>query len=363
MHQNNNTLESLHDLCTQPAQDGLPSGVYSQDTKVMPLSFYNESSYIDGQAILPVPHYCPALELNIPKPSHQSELFSQFSREDDGRLKLIDEEIRKSQSGIIMDVLKQAGMSVLEGKGMVGVSLPVRIFEPRSTIERVTDVWGYAPYFLNKAAENGNPVERVKATLAMMVAAFPFMLSQWKPFNPILGETYSAVLEDGTTIECEHTSHHPPVTNYYITLKKCKIYGSFCYNAEIKANSIKAFNEGWGTVHFQDGSKIKFAQPMLGIGGTVFGTRDLKFNGSCTAVDEQTKIKGVIKMAADAKTGLTSWFMKSRYDTFRGSIYMYDVKKHNETCKLKWNKMVREFSDMKDSLQELEKIEGSWLEN
>ena len=42
---------------------------------------------------------------------------------------------------------------------------------------------------------------------------------------------------------------------------------------------------------------------------------------------------------------------------------MYDAKKHSEICKLKWNKMIREFGEMKDSLQELEKIEGSWLEN
>lgn len=217
MEQNNNTLESLDTLCTKPATGGLSRGVYDLDLKTMPLSFYNETSYKEGQQVLAVPQYCPSEALNIPTPSNQDQLFKQFAKEADGRLRLIDEDIRSSQSGIITDVLKQAGMSILEGKGMVGVSLPVRIFEPRSTIERVTDVWGYAPYFLNKVAEKGNPVERVKATLAMVVSSLPFMLSQWKPFNPILGETYSAVLEDGTKIECEHTSHHPPVTNYYIT--------------------------------------------------------------------------------------------------------------------------------------------------
>jgi len=274
-------------------------------------------------------------------------------------LKLIDEEIRKSQSGVIYDVLKQAGLSILEGKGMVGVSLPVRIFEARSTIERVSDVWGFCPYFLNKVAD-GTPVERIKATLSMMISSLPFMLSQWKPFNPLLGETYSAFLEDGTKIECEHTSHHPPVTNYYITLKRCKIYGSFTYNAEIKANSIKPFNEGWGTVEWDNGYKVKFAQPILSLGGTVMGNRDLKFTGSCTVVDENAGIKGVIKMSADAKSGLTSFFFKSRYDTFRGAIYIYDKTKHNELCNLKWNKMIRGLSDMKDILNEIEKIEGSW---
>jgi len=31
--------------------------------------------------------------------------------------------------------------SIRQGRGMVGVSLPVRIFEPRSLLERVCDGW------------------------------------------------------------------------------------------------------------------------------------------------------------------------------------------------------------------------------
>lgn len=357
-----NTQESLHALATKPQEDGLPKKVYSRSKEVLPLSFYDKSQWKKPENMVPQPIYNTEDGLNIIPPDHYEKLFSQFDMEDDGRLKLIDEEIRKSQSGVIIDVLKQAGLSILEGKGMVGVSLPVRIFEPRSTIERITDVWGFAPYFLNKVADD-NHVEKIKATLSMVVSCQPFLLSQWKPFNPLLGETYSAILLDGTKIECEHTSHHPPVTNYYITLKRCKIYGSFTYNAEIKANSLKAFNEGWGTIVWDNGAKIKFSQPMSNIGGTVMGTRDLKYSASICAVDEQNGVKGVVKMSADAKSGLTSWFYKSRYDTFRGSVYFYDKKKHNDMCKLKWNKMIREFSEMTDLLQEIEKIEGVWHEN
>jgi len=32
---------------------------------------------------------------------------------------------------------------------MVGVSLPVRIFEARSTIERITDCWGYLEQYIS----------------------------------------------------------------------------------------------------------------------------------------------------------------------------------------------------------------------
>lgn len=40
----------------------------------------------------------------------------------------------------------------MEGKGIVAISLPVKIFEKRSTIERLCDLWSTGPYYLKKAA-------------------------------------------------------------------------------------------------------------------------------------------------------------------------------------------------------------------
>ena len=58
----------------------------------------------------------------------------------------------KSQEGIVTELLKTAGKTLMEGKNIVGVSLPVRIFEPRSSIERMTDIWSFGPIYLNRAA-------------------------------------------------------------------------------------------------------------------------------------------------------------------------------------------------------------------
>lgn len=365
---NKGTLEFLATVATRPdTNSDIDQHIYSKEKLIMPITFCDPKHFITEKAIkekieLPLPLYLPVERLAIKKATEVSELFQQFTREPTGTLKLVQEDIRKAQSGVIMDVLKQAGLSIIDGKGVVGLSLPVRIFENRSTIERISDLWGYAPYYLNKAVSS-EPIERIRCVLSMIVAGLPHNLSQWKPFNPLLGETYSGILEDGTTIDSEHTSHHPPVTNYYIKNQNWKIHGRFCYNAEIKANKQNAFNEGWGTVEWADGYKIKFTQPMIQIGGTVMGSRDIKFIASACAVDELSGMKGVIKFAAEAKTGLSSWFLKSRYDTFKGSIYMYDKNIHNQTLALKWPKMVRNLGDMKDIAQEIEKIEGSWQEN
>ena len=53
----------------------------------------------------------------------------------------------------------------MAGKNIVGVSLPVRIFEPRSTLERMLDAWCTAPLYLTKAARCNDPIERMKYTI------------------------------------------------------------------------------------------------------------------------------------------------------------------------------------------------------
>ncbi len=67
----------------------------------------------------------------------------------DGQFKLVDEDILKRYKGLISTMISKIAQSVSEGRGMVGVSLPVKIFEPRSTIERITDCWGYLEQFIS----------------------------------------------------------------------------------------------------------------------------------------------------------------------------------------------------------------------
>ena len=56
-------------------------------------------------------------------------------------------------------MIKKISQSVAEGRGMVGVSLPVRIFEPRSTIERITDLWGYLDNYLPRCIANPTSID------------------------------------------------------------------------------------------------------------------------------------------------------------------------------------------------------------
>jgi hypothetical protein len=65
----------------------------------------------------------------------------------------------------------------MEGRGIVAVSLPVRIFEKRSTIERICDLWCTGPYYLKKAALEIDMVERFKNVITFVVSGMHMVAS------------------------------------------------------------------------------------------------------------------------------------------------------------------------------------------
>jgi hypothetical protein len=52
----------------------------------------------------------------------------------------------------------------------MNVSLPIKIFEPRSFLEKTAQDYSYAPYFLDQAMLLKDSMERFKLISAWMVA-------------------------------------------------------------------------------------------------------------------------------------------------------------------------------------------------
>lgn len=68
------------------------------------------------------------------------------------------------------DVLSKAAANVFSGQSIIGISLPVRIFEPRSLLERICDWYGFAPIFLKKASLINDKLERFKLSIAFALS-------------------------------------------------------------------------------------------------------------------------------------------------------------------------------------------------
>ena len=96
---------------------------------------------------------------------------------------------------------------------------PAYIHHPRSYLEGACYDLSYSGKFLTAAAKEQDPIERLKLVTAMYIAGHhvnPCVIQLRAPLNPIIGETYQKVLDNGAHFYGEQTSHHPPVTNFHL---------------------------------------------------------------------------------------------------------------------------------------------------
>ena len=87
------------------------------------------------------------------------------------------------------EVAKKLAVNLLKGLSISHISLPIKIFEPRSSIQRIADLWSGAPTYLSRAAMESDPLQRMKDVVAFALTSCVLVTAQNKPFNPLLGET------------------------------------------------------------------------------------------------------------------------------------------------------------------------------
>lgn len=75
------------------------------------------------------------------------------------------------------ELIKKLASSLYKGRGVVGVSLPVRIFEPRSLLTRITDWWTLMPHYMNLAAKTNDKVERFKLLISAIIGGIHMGIS------------------------------------------------------------------------------------------------------------------------------------------------------------------------------------------
>ncbi|XP_024403561.1 oxysterol-binding protein-related protein 3A [Physcomitrium patens] len=90
------------------------------------------------------------------------------------------------------------------------ITLPVTIFEPMSMLQKMAEIMEYS-YLLDKADQCEDSSMKLVYASTWAVSVYFAYARTWKPFNPILGETYEMVDKNGLTFLAEQVSHHPPM--------------------------------------------------------------------------------------------------------------------------------------------------------
>jgi len=251
-------------------------------------------------------------------------VFQKFAKNKDGALKMTSEEEIARQRGVVWELVKTVGNSLMEGRELTNLTLPVTLFEPSSFLEKMSQSWLMAPTYLTKAALTKDPVERMKLVVTFLVAGIHFAPAERKPFNPILGETFEASFDDGSTVFCEQISHHPPKSAFQVVgPNNCYLFSGYGKtSASARGNTIKGYQEGPNCVEFADGTKITFTLPVLNISGVLWGERTLHYEGGITFTDEKHRLHAEVVFNPDAQGFLKSLFKKQKtgVDVVRGQI-------------------------------------------
>ena len=295
---------------------------------------------------------------------YNPDFLKDFLIKDNSGVYSLKQEIVDRQGGVIKDLVNQLTKSVVAQKH-VTISLPIRIFEPRSMLERYTDWFSFAPDILEKAAKCDDNLETFKYVIIFSLSAIFRSTEQLKPLNPLLGETYQCEWEDGSKFYIEHISHDPPISRIYITSSKNLYIVSGYINMELggilKAmikNAFQMIPKGKMTVYFpQKKQTVSFQLPKINLGGALYGQRFIYFYDHMKFEDTDNNLKAVIAFANSTKE-----LKKKRIHDIYGKIFKYnytpkDLEKPFYIESIPFKPFPAKNEDV------ITEITGSWLEN
>lgn len=133
----------------RPGEEDLKENprILSLSQPVGECSFIDERQDFDPLA--PPPKYFSPdyirenFELNLP--TDCGDILQNFTIPENGGLICTNEEALEKQKGVLGHVAKQVVVNALKGLSISHISLPIKIFEPRSSIHRMVDLWTFAP--------------------------------------------------------------------------------------------------------------------------------------------------------------------------------------------------------------------------
>ncbi|KAL7247487.1 hypothetical protein ACSBR2_002407 [Camellia fascicularis] len=209
------------------------------------------------------------------------------------------------------------------------VTLPVLIFEPMTMIQKMAELMEYS-YLLDQADECEDPYMRLVYASSWAISVYFAYQRTWKPFNPILGETYEMVNHGGITFVAEQVSHHPPMSaghaenehfTYDVTSKlKTKFLG----------NSLDVYPVGRTCVTLKrDDVVLDLVPPPTKVNNLIFGRTWVDSPGEMVMTNLTTGDKVVLYFQP------CGWFGAGRYEV---DGYVYNAAEEPKLLMTgKWN--------------------------
>ncbi|KAL2100597.1 hypothetical protein ACEWY4_002358 [Coilia grayii] len=132
------------------------------------------------------------------------------------------------------------------GKDLSRVSMPVALNEPVNFLQRVSEELEYAE-LLDVANRTDDPYQRMVYVAAFSISGYAWATwrNRYKPFNPVLGETYESIRDDrGFRYMAEQVSHHPPVSACHAESKNFSFWQDQRWKNKFWGKSVEIISSG-----------------------------------------------------------------------------------------------------------------------
>ncbi|KAL3625862.1 Oxysterol-binding protein-related protein 3C [Castilleja foliolosa] len=187
------------------------------------------------------------------------------------------------------------------------VTLPVLIFEPMTMLQKMAEVY--------QADKCEDPYMRMLYASSWAVSVYFAYQRTWKPFNPILGETYEMANHDGISFISEQVCHHPPMSAGHAENEHFTYDVTSKLRTKFLGNSLDVYPVGRTRVTLKrDGVVLDLVPPPTKVNNLIFGRTWVDSPGEMVMTNLTTGDKVVLYFQP------CGWFGANRYEV-DGYVY------------------------------------------
>lgn len=224
--------------------------------------------------------------------------------------------------GVLTDERKQA-WGTKQFQQYIGMdvtsllSVPVFIMEPFTILQKAAEIMEYTD-LLDQADQAEDPHERFAWLAAYCVSPFGANERAWKPFNPILGETFEVEVGKDVKYVAEQVSHHPPVCAAHAENEHFAYDLVSAPTTRFLGNSLEVYPLGRTRLTLKrSGEVYTLCPPNAMVHNIVIGRTWVDVAGQMTIHCPTTGAKCLIDFTP------CGWFSYGRYE-FVGHVYDAD---------------------------------------
>uniref|UniRef100_M4CZG6 Oxysterol-binding protein n=1 Tax=Brassica campestris TaxID=3711 RepID=M4CZG6_BRACM len=191
------------------------------------------------------------------------------------------------------------------------VTLPVIIFEPMTTLQKMAELMEYS-HLLDMADKTQDPCMRMVYASTWAISVYYAYQRTWKPFNPILGETYEMTNHNGINFIADH---HPPMSAAHAENEHFAYDCTSKLKSKLLGNSIDFYPVGRTRVTLKrDGVVLDLVPPPTKAHNLIFGRTWVDSSGEMIMTNLTTGDKAVLYFQP------CGWFGSGRYEV-DGYVY------------------------------------------